>query len=231
MTDSEARILVVDDDRAIRRFLRTSLAAHGYMVLETETGEQALLSVMSYRPDAIILDLGLPDLSGVEVTRRLREWSHIPILILSVHDHEADKIAALDAGADDYLTKPFGVGELMARLRVALRHAVAQVSETVEFVQGDLKVDLGRRMVEAKGEEVQLTPTEYAILRVLIQHAGKVLTHHQLLREVWGPDYEQEKHLLRVNVSNLRSKLEIEPARPQHLLTEPGVGYRLRSSF
>ena len=230
MTESEVRILVVDDDRAIRRFLRASLTAHGYAVFEAETGEQALQNVITHRPEAIILDLGLPDLDGVEVTRQLREWSQIPILILSVREQEEDKIAALDAGADDYLTKPFGVGELMARLRVALRHAVAQVDDTAEFELGDLKVDLARRVVTVNGEEVQLTPTEYALLRALIKYAGKVLTHHQLLREVWGPGYEQEKHLLRVNISNLRSKLEAEPARPQYILTEPGVGYRLRSN-
>jgi two-component system KDP operon response regulator KdpE len=231
MTETEAHILVVDDDRAIRRFLRTSLTAHGYVVIEAETGQQALQDVVTHRPDVMILDLGLPDLDGVEVTRQLREWSQIPIIILSVREHEEDKIAALDAGADDYLTKPFGAGELMARLRVALRHAVSQVDETAEFELGDLKVDLARRVVMVKGEEVQLTPTEYALLRVLIKYAGKVLTHHQLLREVWGPGYEPEKHLLRVNISNLRSKLEVEPARPQYILTEPGVGYRLRANL
>lgn len=230
MTDSEARVLVVDDDRAIRRLLRTSLAAHGYAVLEAETGQGAVQAVMAQRPDVIILDLGLPDLDGLEVARQLREWTQTPIIVLSVREHEEDKIAALDAGADDYLTKPFGVGELMARLRVALRHAISQVDETAEFVLGDLKVDLARRVVEVRGEDVQLTPTEYALLRILIKHAGKVLTHHQLLHEVWGPGYEQEKHLLRVNVSNLRSKLEAEPAHPQYILTEPGVGYRLRSN-
>ena len=231
MAESEACVLVVDDDRAIRRFLRTSLTAHGYTVLEAESGQKALQDVAAHRPDVIILDLGLPDLDGVEVTRQLREWSQVPVIILSVREHEADKIAALDAGADDYLTKPFSVGELMARLRVALRHAVSQVDETAEFILGNLKVDLTRRIVEVNGEEAQLTPTEYALLRALIKHAGKVLTHHQLLREVWGPGYEQEKHLLRVNVSNLRSKLEAEPARPEYILTEPGVGYRLRSNL
>ncbi len=231
MTESEAYILVVDDDRAIRRFLRTALTAHGYVVTEAETGRQALQDVVTHRPDVIILDLGLPDIDGVEVTRQLREWSQLPILILSVREHEEDKIAALDAGADDYLTKPFGMGELMARLRVALRHSAPQTDETAEFALGDLKVDLARRVVMVKGDEVQLTPTEYALLRVLIKYAGKVLTHHQLLREVWGPGYEPEKHLLRVNISNLRSKLEVEPARPQYILTEPGVGYRLRSNM
>lgn len=230
MAEPEAHVLVVDDDRAIRRLLRTSLTAHGYVVREAETGRGALQDVTAYRPDVIILDLGLPDLDGVEVTRQLREWSQVPVIILSVREHEEDKIAALDAGADDYLTKPFGVGELMARLRVALRHSASQGDETAEFVLGDLNVDLARRVVRVGGEEVQLTPTEYALLRVLIKHAGKVLTHHQLLHEVWGPGYEQERHLLRVNVSNLRSKLEAEPARPQYILTEPGVGYRLRSS-
>ena len=230
MTEDGLRVLVVDDDRAIRRFLRTSLTAHGYVVLEAENGQLALQQVMAHRPEIIILDLGLPDLDGIEVTRQLREWTEIPIIILSVREHEEDKIAALDAGADDYLTKPFGVGELMARLRVALRHAVSQTDEPAVFTLGDLKVDLTRRVVEVKDQEVQLTPTEYTLLRVLIRHAGKVLTHHQLLREVWGPGYEQEKHLVRVNISNLRSKLEAEPARPQYILTEPGVGYRLRSN-
>ena len=230
VTESEAHILVVDDDRAIRRFLRTSLTAHGYVVSEAESGQQALQDVVTHRPDVIILDLGLHDIEGVEVTRQLREWSQIPIIILSVREHEEDKIAALDAGADDYLTKPFGVGELMARLRVALRHVVSQVDDSAEFESGDLKVNLARRVVKVKDDEIQLTPTEYALLSVLIKYAGKVLTHHQLLREVWGPGYDHEKHLLRVNISNLRSKLEVEPARPQYILTEPGVGYRLRSN-
>jgi two-component system, OmpR family, KDP operon response regulator KdpE len=230
VTESEAHILVVDDDRAIRRFLRTSLTAHGYVVSEAESGQQALQDVVTHRPDVIILDLGLHDIEGVEVTRQLREWSQIPIIILSVREHEEDKIAALDAGADDYLTKPFGVGQLMARLRVALRHVVSQVDDSAEFESGDLKVNLARRVVKVKDDEIQLTPTEYALLSVLIKYAGKVLTHHQLLREVWGPGYDHEKHLLRVNISNLRSKLEVEPARPQYILTEPGVGYRLRSN-
>ncbi|MCZ7543312.1 MAG: response regulator [Anaerolineae bacterium] len=230
MTEADIRVLVVDDDRAIRRFLRTALGAHGYVVFEAENGQQALRDVVAHRPDVIILDLGLPDLEGVDVTRRLREWSQVPIIILSVREYEEDKIAALDAGADDYLTKPFGVGELMARLRVALRHAISQVDDAAQFVLGDLRVDLARRVVEVRGLEVQLTPTEYSLLSMLIKHAGKVLTHRQLLHEVWGPGYQGEKHLLRVNISNLRSKLEVEPARPQYILTEPGVGYRLRSN-
>ncbi len=231
MAEAQPHVLVVDDDRAIRRFLRTSLTAHGYLILEAENGQTALQAVIAHHPDLVILDLGLPDIDGVEVTRQLREWTEIPIIILSVREHEEDKIAALDAGADDYLTKPFGVGELMARLRVALRHVVSQQDDTAIFTLGDLKVDLARRVVELKNQEVQLTPTEYTLLRVLIKYAGKVLTHHQLLKEVWGPGYEQEKHLLRVNMSNLRSKLEVEPARPQYILTEPGVGYRLRANL
>ncbi|NLF74115.1 MAG: response regulator [Chloroflexi bacterium] len=228
MEEQTVRVLVVDDDRAIRRLLQTSLGAHGYEVIEASTGHEALEAVIAHRPDLIILDLGLPDLDGVDVTRQLREWSQIPIIVLSVREHEHDKITALDAGADDYLTKPFGAGELLARLRVALRHT-AQPNEEAVFVLGGLSVDLARRAVTVRGAEVQLTPNEYALLRVFIQHAGKVLTHHQLLREVWGPGYEHEKHLLRVNISNLRGKLEDEPARPQIILTEPGVGYRLRA--
>jgi len=228
MEEQTVRVLVVDDDRAIRRLLQTSLGAHGYEVIEASTGHEALEAVIAHRPDLIILDLGLPDLDGVDVTRQLREWSQIPIIVLSVREHEHDKITALDAGADDYLTKPFGAGELLARLRVALRHT-AQPNEEAVFVLGGLSVDLARRAVTVRGAEVQLTPNEYALLRVFIQHAGKVLTHHQLLRDVWGPGYEHEKHLLRVNISNLRGKLEDEPARPQIILTEPGVGYRLRA--
>jgi two-component system KDP operon response regulator KdpE len=177
----------------------------------------------------IILDLGLPDIDGIEVTRLLREWTHIPTIILSVRGQEADKIAALDAGADDYLTKPFGVGELLARMRVALRRA-SQSGVQPAFASGDLAVDLARRVVTMAGQEVQLTPTEYDLLRVLVTHAGKVLTHRQLLREVWGVGYGQEMHMLRVNISNLRRKIEPDPARPRYILTEPGVGYRLRAS-
>jgi len=221
------RVLVVDDEQAIRRFLRTSLTANGYEVFEAENGEQTLAGVVSHRPDVVILDLGLPDIDGVEVTARLREWSQLPIIILSVREREADKVAALDAGADDYLTKPFGVGELMARLRVVLRRTALSQDEPVYMI-GKLAIDLARRLVTVDGQEVQLTPTEYDLLRVLATHAGKVLTHQQLLRQVWGMGYEAEAHLLRVNISNLRHKLEPDPARPQYIITEPGVGYRLR---
>lgn len=226
MTNSGARVLVVDDESAIRRFLRASLSAHGYEVFEADSGQAALSSVLADRPDLILLDLGLPDLDGVEVTRLLREWTSLPIIIVSVRGQEADKVAALDSGADDYLTKPFGVGELLARMRVALRRANLSSSDPV-FAAGDLVVDLAAREVRVTGSLIQLTPTEYDLLRVLVTHAGKVLTHNQLLHQVWGPGYEQEAHLLRVNISNLRRKIEPEPARPRYIRTEPGVGYRL----
>lgn len=230
MSECKIRILVVDDERAIRRFLYTSLTANGYDVFEAANGEQALNQVIGVRPDVIILDLGLPDIDGIEVVRRLREWSQLPIIILSVREHEADKIAALDTGADDYLVKPFGVGELMARLRAALRHAASSPTEST-FIVGDLEVDLARRIVIKDDQEVQLTPTEYDLLRILVLQAGKVLTHHYLIGQVWGPTYEQEVHLLRVNISNLRRKLEPVPARPRYIVTEPGVGYRLRTEI
>jgi two-component system KDP operon response regulator KdpE len=228
MTPNGVRVLVVDDELAIRRFLRTALAARGYTIYEADSGQAALSAVAADRPDLIILDLGLPDMDGVEVTRQLREWTQIPILIVSVRGQENDKITALDAGADDYVTKPFGVGELLARMRVALRHMGPAAEEPI-FCVDDLVVDLARREVKLGGREVQLTPTEYDLLRVLVTHAGKVLTHRQLLREVWGVGYEQATHMLRVNISNLRRKLEPDPTRPRYIRTEPGVGYRLHS--
>jgi len=221
------RVLVVDDERPIRRFLNASLSGE-YMVLEAATGEEALAVTVSGRPDIIILDLGLPDVDGVEVTRRLREWTQIPIIVVSVRDREEDKIAALDAGADDYLTKPFGIGELMARLRVVLRRAAAPENEPV-FHADRLTVDLTRHDVTIDGQTASLTPTEYDILRVLIQHAGKVLTHQQLIHLVWGNNSEADAHLLRVNISNLRRKIEVDPSRPRSIMTEPGVGYRLKT--
>ncbi|MFN8456619.1 MAG: response regulator [Anaerolineae bacterium] len=221
------RVLVVDDERAIRRFLQVSLTAHGHTVFEATTGQEALQSVITHRPDLIILDLGLPDIEGIEVTRRLREWTTTPIIILSVREHEQDKIAALDAGADDYLTKPFGVGELLARLRVALRHAAPQ-EDTPVFTNGGLMINLASRMVKVNQQEVQLTPTEYDLLKLLVTHAGKVVTHPQILRQIWGPGQEDNAHMLRVNMSNLRRKLEADPTRPTYIITEPGVGYRLR---
>lgn len=203
--------------------------AHGYVVFECPNGQDVLANVNAHRPDVIILDLGLPDIDGVEVTRLLRQWTQVPIVILSVRGAEDDKILALDAGADDYLTKPFGSGELLARLRVALRRAPA-AAEPI-FSVGDLTIDLVRRVVTVAQREIQLTPTEYDLLRALVAHAGKVLTHHQLLRQVWGLGYEQETHMLRVNMSNLRRKVEPDPARPRYIITEPGVGYRLRTEL
>jgi two-component system KDP operon response regulator KdpE len=222
------RVLVVDDERAIRRFLKAALNSQGYLVSDASSGEEGLRAAITDRPDLIILDLGLPDLDGAEVTRRLREWTQIPILILSVREHESDKVAALDAGADDYLTKPFGIGELTARMRAALRRSAPQAQMPV-YQSEKLKVDLSFRQVWVDERETALTPTEYDLLRILILHAGKVLTHRQLLRQVWGIGYEDELHLLRVNVSNLRRKIEIDPTRPRHIITEPGVGYRLRT--
>jgi two-component system KDP operon response regulator KdpE len=220
------RVLVVDDERAIRRYLHAALNAQGIDVIEASSGEEALRLVAVNRPDVIILDLGLPDLDGVEVTRRLREWTEIPIVILSVREQESDKITALDAGADDYLTKPFGTGELMARIRAALRRSTHPENEPVIEVN-QLKIDLARRLVTVANEEISLTPIEYEILRLLAQNSGKVLTHRQLLQKVWGHAYEEELHLLRVNISNLRRKIEPDPTRPYYIQTEAGVGYRL----
>jgi two-component system KDP operon response regulator KdpE len=228
VNDTGLRILVVDDERAIRRYLHAALNAQGNVVFEAANGEEALRAAAVDRPDLIILDLGLPDLDGVEVTRRIREWTRVPILILSVRDQERDKIAALDAGADDYLTKPFGTGELMARIRAAIRRSTHPENEPVIEVN-QLKIDLAHRRVKLGNDEVALTPTEYDILRLLAQSIGKVITHRQLLQQVWGQPYGDDLHLLRVNISNLRRKIEPDPARPRYILTEAGVGYRLRS--
>ncbi len=225
MTLGNQRVLVVDDEAPIRRYLRAALGAQGLTVYEAASGEEALQSVIGHRPDIIILDLGLPDVDGIEVTRRLREWSQTPIIILSVREAEQDKIAALDAGADDYLTKPFGTGELLARMRVALRKQPT-AAEPV-FQASGLTVDFARRLVLVDEKEIQLTPTEYDLLKVLVTHAGKVITHRQLLKQVWGEGYD-DMHILRVNISNLRGKIEPDPARPTYVHTEPGVGYRLK---
>jgi two-component system, OmpR family, KDP operon response regulator KdpE len=224
----DERVLIVDDEPAIRKFLRVTLTAQAYHTVEAASGQEALSIVAAEKPDVIVLDIGLPDINGIEVTRLLRQWTQVPIIILSVRGAESDKIAALDAGADDYLTKPFGVGELLARLRAALRRAARTTGEPV-FTSGNLKVDLSRRLITVSGLEVQLTPTEYELLRVLVTHAGKVLTHHLLLREVWGAEYGEEFHMLHVNISNLRRKIEPDPARPQFIITEPGVGYRVKA--
>ncbi len=220
------RVLVVDDEVQIRRFLRIALEANGYRVYETDRGGEVVQEAARLRPDLVILDIGLPDMDGLEVLRRLREWTPTPVIMLSVRDADRDKVAALDAGADDYLTKPFSVDELLARLRVAQRHARPESAAAV-FTQGNVSVDLSRRHVSKGGREVKLTPTEYALLRLLIQHAGRVLTHRQILKEVWGPEYMDETHYLRVYFGQLRQKLEDDPARPKLILTEAGVGYRL----
>ena len=219
-------ILVVDDEVQIRRFLRISLEANDYRVYEAENGATALAQAALHRPDVIILDMNLPDMEGVEVLRRLREWASTPVIMLSVRAADMDKVSALDAGADDYLTKPFSTVELLARLRVALRHSQPDTPEPVLTI-GDVQIDLARRLVTRKGEVVKLTPTEYALLRLLVQHAGKVLTHRQILKEVWGPQYVDETHYLRVYFGQLRQKLEENPAMPRLIVTEPGVGYRL----
>ncbi len=226
MAETNLRILVVDDERSIRRFLKASLGSQ-FVILEATNGAEALAAAAAEHPDMVILDLGLPDMDGVEVTRRLREWSQVPIIVVSVREQEKDKIAALDAGADDYLTKPFGVGELMARLRAALRR-VAQTDGEPVFTSGKLVVDLNQREVRVDQTPVALTPTEYDLLRTMIKHVGKVLTHDQLLRAVWGTAYESETHMLQVNISNLRRKIEPDPSRPTYIVTEPGVGYRLK---
>jgi two-component system KDP operon response regulator KdpE len=226
MTENLPRILVVDDERPIRRFLNASLSGN-YTIIEAANGEEAIHAASMERPDLVILDLGLPDLDGIEVTRRLREWTQIPIIIVSVREQENDKIAALDAGADDYLTKPFGAGELLARIRVALRRSTQNENEPV-FTSGGLEMDLTLRIVTVGGQPVSLTPTEYDLLKTLIKHAGRVLTHRQLLRTVWGNTYENDTHILQVNISNLRRKIEPDPTRPSHIVTEPGVGYRLK---
>jgi two-component system KDP operon response regulator KdpE len=218
--------LVIDDELQMRRLLRVCLEANGYHVLEAATGTEGIAEAAQHPPDVVILDLGLPDMEGVAVLKRLREWSRVPVVVLSVRDREEDKIAALDNGADDYVTKPFSSGELLARLRVAQRHA-APSSEVTVFRSGQLEVDLAARVVKLKSKEVKLTATEYSLLRLFVQHAGKVLTHRQILRDVWGPNYIEQTHYLRVYLAHLREKLEANPAQPELLITEPGVGYRL----
>ncbi len=225
MTDGPL-VLVIDDEVQIRRLLKISLETNGYRVHETARGQDGLAEAARLRPDLVVLDLGLPDLDGLEVLRRLREWSQVPVVVLSVRASEEEKIALLDAGADDYLTKPFGVGELLARLRTAARHS-QPIGETPVIVIGPLRVDLEKRRVWRDETPVALSNTEYALLRLFVKHAGKVLTHSQILREVWGPGYAEEVHYLRVYVANLRKKIESDPGNPTLLQTEPGVGYRL----
>lgn len=222
-------VVVVEDDPPIRRFLRLGLAAQGFEVHEADCGQRGLIEAGVRKPELIILDLGLPDMDGVEVVKALREWSSVPIIVLSARSAEQSKIEALDAGADDYLTKPFGLGELLARIRVALRHAASHGAAPAEaFSVGSLRVDLQNRQVLLHGEEVRLTPIQYRLLAVLVKHAGKVLTHQQIIKEVWGPSYTENAHYLRIYMSQLRHKLEADPAKPKYFLTEPGVGYRLK---
>ncbi|MFN0052869.1 MAG: response regulator [Planctomycetales bacterium] len=219
-------ILLIEDEQPIRRFLRASLEDSGFRVTEAPTGMEGLRSAASQPPDMVILDLGLPDLDGQAVLTRLREWYQAPIIVLSARDHEDQKVRALDHGADDYVTKPFGVSELLARMRVALRHSHHLEREAASVTIGDLNVDLAARIVKVRGTAVHLTPIEYKLLTIMIKHAGKVLTHRFLLREVWGPQDSQENHYLRVFVAMLRRKIEVDSARPRYILTEQGVGYR-----
>jgi two-component system KDP operon response regulator KdpE len=228
VTEPSIRILIVDDEPQIRRFLRTSLSAHGYRVIEASSGREAVTLTTTERPELVLLDLGLPDIDGLGVIRRLREWSTVPIIVVSVRGQEGEKIEALDSGADDFITKPFGMGELLARMRAALRHRLQAEVEAPVFRSAGLTVDLVRRIVTVDGREVKLTPKEYDLLRILVTHAGKVITHQQLLREVWGPGSVYETHYLRVYIGQLRQKLDPDPAQPRYILTEPGVGYRLR---
>jgi two-component system, OmpR family, KDP operon response regulator KdpE len=231
MADNHPTVLVIEDEAQIRRFLRATLTAHGYQLLEATTAQEGLVQAATRQPEIVILDLGLPDLDGLEVTRRLREWTTVPIIVLSARGQESDKVTALDAGADDYLTKPFSVGELLARLRVALRHAARTSQEPGEptFAVGDLRVDLARRHVYIAEQQVHLTPIEYKLLTTLVRYAGRVVTHRQLLQEGWGPGHTEASHYLRVYMGQLRHKLEADPARPRYLVTEPGVGYRLKT--
>jgi two-component system KDP operon response regulator KdpE len=225
-TKSRSTALVIDDEPQIRRLLRVTLEANGYRVFDAATGQDGLVEAAQRKPDVVLLDLGLPDLDGVQVLKRIREWSTVPIVILSVRDQEEEKVAALDSGADDYVTKPFNSAELLARLRAALRHVQPQGADAI-FRCGDLEVDLSKRVVLKKGIEVKLTPIEYSLLRLLVTHAGKVLTHRQLLSSVWGEKSLDQSHYLRVHFAHLREKLETNPSAPELILTEPAVGYRL----
>jgi two-component system KDP operon response regulator KdpE len=224
-------VVLIEDDREIRHWLRVVLEAEGYRLFFAENGEQGLTETAARQPDLVLLDLGLPDLDGVDVIQRIREWSKVPILVISARGQEQDKVDALDAGADDYVSKPFGTKELLARMRVALRHAAVQDgAESAVYESGKLRVDLAARLVYLDGAEVHLTPNEYKLLAALVRHAGKVLTHRHLLKEVWGPNFVEHTNYLRVHMSQLRRKIEAEPARPRYILTESGVGYRLQTN-
>ncbi len=228
MTNRQPIVLVIEDEAPIHHFIQTTLAGAGYRVVDAESGKEGLTQAMAWNPDVIVLDLGLPDIDGLEVIQRLREWTSRPIIVLTARAQEHDKVAALDLGADDYLTKPFGIAELLARMRVALRRTARTDAGEPVFQLGDLRVDLERRQVFVAGTEIHLSPIEYKLLAVLVRHAGKVITHRQLLKEVWGPLHADEAQYVRVYMRQLRGKLEENPARPRYLLTEMGVGYRLR---
>ncbi|MDQ0903945.1 response regulator [Paenibacillus sp. V4I7] len=226
MTTTGAKILIIDDEPQIRKLLRVTLTAHGFEAAEASTGQEGLLQATMVRPDLIVLDLGLPDMTGMEVLAHIREWSQVPIIILTAQDQEQDKVAALDRGADDYVTKPFGMGEFMARMRVALRH-IAKTQDEPVLKLGHLVIDISQRSVELNEEKLKLTPTEYDLLKVLALNAGRVMTHKQLLKQVWGgQQYESDSQYLRVYVGHLRKKIEVDPTRPKYILTEPGIGYR-----
>jgi len=230
MPEEKELILLIEDEPQMRRFLRITLQSQGYRFVEAASAQEGLMHATTRNPDVVLLDLGLPDLDGLEVTKRLREWSQTPIIVISAREQEQDKVKALDAGADDYLTKPFNAGELLARIRVALRHAAKRNTDQNEpiFTLRNLRVDLALRQVFMDDKEVHLTPIEYKLLMVMIRHAGKVITHTQLLKEVWGPAHVNEVQYLRVYMTQLRHKLEADPARPQFLMNEPGIGYRLK---
>jgi two-component system, OmpR family, KDP operon response regulator KdpE len=230
MSQDKGLILLIEDEPQMQRLLHIILQGHGFRMVEAQTGQEGLMQAATRSPDVILLDLGLPDIDGLEVTQKLREWSDIPIIVLSAREQEQDKVKALDAGADDYLTKPFGAGELLARIRVAMRHKIMRQAgqRGQEFIIDNLRVDMVRRQVFLNEREVHLTPIEYKILTVLINNAGKVVTHNQLLKEVWGPSYLKETQYLRVYMTQLRHKLEADPTRPRFLINEPGVGYRLK---
>jgi two-component system, OmpR family, KDP operon response regulator KdpE len=225
-TETGARILLIDDETEIRKMLKVALGAHGYELLEAQAGREGVERAALERPDLILLDMGLPDMDGVEVINAIREWSSVPIIILSVREQESQKILALDAGANDYVTKPFHMGELTARIRAALRALLPGHSDPVIEV-GELRVDLAHRRTSIKGAEIRLTPTEYEVLKHLAVNAGKVLTHKQLLKQVWGDDFTPDVQYLRVYIGQLRKKIEPDPSQPRYILTEPGVGYRL----
>jgi two-component system, OmpR family, KDP operon response regulator KdpE len=230
MKETPATILLIEDEKQMRRFLRVTLQSEKYGVLEAETADDGLSQAAIRNPDVVLLDLGLPDMDGLEVIEKLREWSAVPVIVISAREQEGDKIKALDRGADDYLTKPFGAGELLARIRVALRHAAPKSQDQVEavFVAEELRIDFLKRQVYCGAREVHLTPIEYRLLTVLVRNAGRVMTHRQILKEVWGPPYVEQTHYLRVFMNQLRKKIEADSTRPRFLLNEPGIGYRFK---